>query len=137
MAPLVHQPLDQAEPVIFIVDGEPSREAKQLRLPAEQSRRERVEGADPEARRIPTEQPADPLLHLPRGLVGERHREDPIRRHALSVDQMGDPGGEDARLPRPRAGEHQQGSVDVLHGLPLRRVEGERQLGRDSLDHPT
>ena len=137
MAALVHQALDQAQPVVLVVDGETPGEAEQLRLAAEQSRGERVERTDPETRGIAPEQPADPLLHLSRGLVGEGDRKDPVGRHPVPVDQAGDPGGEDARLPRPRAGEHQQGTVHVLHGLPLRRIQGERQLGRGGVDHPT
>ena len=136
MAPLVHQPLDQAEPVVLVVDGELTGEPEQLGLAPKQPRGERVERADPESRRIAAEQPPDPVLHLAGGLVGEGDREDPIGRHAVPLDQRGDPGGEYARLARPRAGEHQHGTVHVLHRLLLGGIEGVRQLGRRRVDHP-
>ena len=123
MPPLLHQPPDQAQPVVLVVDRELAGEAEQLGLAAEQPRGERVERADPQAGRVAVEQPADPLLHLARGLVGEGHGEDPVGRHAVPVDQARDAGGEHARLPRARAREHEQRAVDVLHRLPLRRVE--------------
>ena len=115
--------LDEAEPVVLVVDGELPAEPDQLRLAPEQPGRQRVERADPEARRVPVEQPADPLLHLARGLVGECHREDPIGRHAVPIDQVRDARGEHARLARARPGQHQDRSVDVLHRLMLGRVE--------------
>ena len=62
MPPLVHQPLDQAEAVVLVVDGEAPGEAEQLGLAPEQPGGERVESTDPEPRRVALEQPADPVL---------------------------------------------------------------------------
>ena len=79
VAPLLHQPPDEAQAVVFVVDGELPAEPEQRRLPPEQAGGERMEGADPEARWVAVEQPSDPVLHLARGLVGEGHGEDPVR----------------------------------------------------------
>ena len=135
MAPLFHQPLDQAQSVVFVVDRELAPEAEQLGLATEQTGRQRVKRADPEPGRIAGEQSADPVLHLARGLVGEGHREDAIGRDAVPVDQVGDAGGEHARLARPRAGQDQDRSVHVVHGLLLGRIERALELGRRGIDH--
>ena len=126
------------EPVVLVVDGELPGEPEQLGLAPKEPRGERVEGADPEPGRIPLEQPADPVLHLAGGLVGEGDGEDPLGRDAVPVDQRGDPHGEHAGLARARAGEHQHRPVDVLHRLPLRGVEGgTRSVSGVSIMRPT
>ena len=135
VALLLHQPADEAQPVILIVDGELPTEAQQLGLAPQQPRREGVKGPDPESRRVAGEQPAHPLLHLAGGLVGEGDGEDPLGRHAVAVDQQGDPGGEHPGLPRAGAGQYQQRAVHVLDRLTLRRVERVLQLRSRGVDH--
>jgi hypothetical protein len=129
VALLLHEPPDQADPVIFVVDGELAGEAQQLGLPAEQPRRERVEGADPKAGGVPVEQTADALLHLARCLVGECHREDPLRGDPVPVDEGRYPHGEHPRLAGAGAGQHQERPLDVLHRLSLGGIESQLQLG--------
>ena len=60
---------------------------------------------------------------LRRGLVGERDREDLIRLHADRVHEMRDAVGEDARLARAGAGDHEQRPLGRQHRLPLGRVQ--------------
>ena len=59
-----------------------------------------------------------PVLHLGRGLVGEGHRENGARLHAL-VDQVGDPGDESFRFAGAGASENDDGAFGGLGGLPL------------------
>ena len=61
------------------------------------------------------------LAHFARRLVGERDRDDARRVDAL-LDQVGDLGRDDARLPAAGAGQHEQRTVDVAHRFALGRV---------------
>ena len=70
----------------------------------------------------------DPLAQLGRGLVRERHREDPPRRHALDADQVRDPVGQHAGLARAGAGQDQQRAVGRGDRARLLRVEGPDDL---------
>src|SRR5439155_6711927 len=121
-------PLHQTETVVLVVDGKVTAEAEQLGLTPQQPGGERMEGANPEARRVALEQPPDALLHLARGLVGECDREDTLRWNAMALDQGGDSRGKDASLARSCASEHQHRAMHVLHRLLLGRVERVRQL---------
>ena len=75
------------------------------------------------------EQHADALLHLARGLVGEGHRQDLRGVGEAGGDEVGDAGGEHARLAGAGAGQHQHGAVGGLDGAALLRVEA-GQIGR-------
>ena len=90
-----------------------------------------VEGPSPEAGGLFPELLPDPVLHLPRRLVGEGDGEDPMGRHAVVTDEVADSGGENPSLPRPRSRKHQKGSLKMLHRLPLLRVQL-RNLGSSS-----
>ena len=78
-----------------------------------------MEGADPHPRGVGPEHPGDARLHLARGLVGERHREDAVGRHTVMLDQVGDAGRQHPGLARPRAGQDEDRSLEMLHGLAL------------------
>ena len=84
--------------------------------------------------------PADALPHLAGGLVGERHREDPVRGDAVLVDQMADPGREHPGLAGSRTGEHEQRPLEVLGGLALLGVQPlemscARRTGHSGIGH--
>jgi len=76
-------------------------------MPAQDLHADRVEGAHPghPLDHLPYNV-ADALLHLARGLVGESDGKDFRRVCAAQVQDVGDAGGKDARLPGSRAGEH-------------------------------
>ena len=65
----------------------------------------------------------DAAAHLARGLVGERHRQDAVRRHVLDLHQPGDPMRQHARLAAAGAGQHQRRRERRGHGRALRVVE--------------
>ncbi len=67
-------------------------------------------------------QPAHPLPHFTRGLVGERHRED-VRRSDPALDHVGDAVSDDPGFAGAGAGEDQDRAIDGLHGRALRRVQ--------------
>ena len=122
-AVLLHQPLDDAERIVLIVDRERRRATDEVRGGPQHPRADRVERSRPHARGLGAEQAADALAHLAGGLVRERHREDLPRVDAFDVDQSRDARRQHARLSRAGAGEDEQRAVDVQHGFPLRRVE--------------
>jgi hypothetical protein len=94
-------------------------------LAPEQTRRDRVEGPDPEATRCLSEEVRDPLTHHPGGLVGKRHGEDPLGPLALLLDETGDPSRQNTCLARPRTGEDQERTGPVLDRVPLLGVESQ------------
>ena len=67
---------------------------------------------------------AQALAHFLGGLVGEGDRGDALGRHAPRRDQVGDFFDDHARLAAASTRQHQQGSVAVLDGRALGRVEG-------------
>ena len=64
----------------------------------------------------------DPPAHLPRRLVGERHRQDlPGQRAAFQ--EMGNPADDDAGLPRPRSRQDEQRPFSMKHRAALLGIE--------------
>src|SRR5918995_5665344 len=93
-----------------------------------------MERADPEPGWIPVKQLADPLLHLPGGLVGERDRKNLVGRNSVSIDQRRDTRGEYAGLARARSCQHQKRAMNVLDRLPLCGIQRVFQPGL-GVDH--
>src|SRR5437867_1475846 len=81
--------------------------------------------AGPRPAGVGAEQRGHTRAHLPRRLVRERDGEDPRRRDAALADEMRDPGREDARLARSRAGEHEERAAGMADGGILGGVKGE------------
>ena len=71
----LHHLLQHTNLVVAIEDVEAARQPHELRVPAQHSRAERMERAEPEPLRRPRQQCADTLTHLAGGAVGECHRE--------------------------------------------------------------
>jgi hypothetical protein len=87
---------------------------------AQLGERRRVEGAGQHA---PMAQRGNPLDHLARGLVGERHEQDLIGRDRAGFDRVRRPPADDSRLARARAGEDRERPGRCGDGLALREVE--------------
>ncbi len=122
--------LHQADLVVCVEDGEARLEPHKLGMPAQDLGRDRMERAEPgHALGHRTDEDRDALLHLPRGLVGEGHRQDLVGFCAPGGDDVGDAGRQHARLARARAGQHQHRPVEGLDGLPLFRIEA-GEIGR-------
>ena len=125
------QLLDQPDLVVGIEDGEIGLEADQLGMAAQDAGADGVEGAEPRhALDAGADQLADALLHLAGGLVGEGHRQDFGRPGALGGEDMGDAGGQHARLAGAGAGQHQQRALGGQHGVALFLVEALEVVGR-------
>ena len=88
-----------------------------------------VEGADPQRSRRQAELRLDAAAHLAGRLVGERHREDAVRRDVLDLHQPRDPMREHARLAAARAREHERRRERRGDGLALRVVERIEEVG--------
>ncbi len=98
------------------------------RLAPQDAGAERVKRRNPHRPAIDAEQRFDPLAHLGGGFVREGHRHDLVGMHDLFRDEIRDPMRDDARLPRPRAGENQQRPFAVLHGLLLLWIERGKEV---------
>jgi hypothetical protein len=105
-----------------VEDREVLREARGLGVLAQEAGREAVERGGDEAasaRKIRRQQFLDAAPHLRGGLVGEGHREDRPRRHALR-DQPRDAPGDDAGLARTGPRKHERRPFEVGRGVALR-----------------
>ena len=129
----LHDALHDGLRVVLIVDRERRRASDEVRCGAQHPRADGVERTHPHPRRCAPEEAGDAFLHLARGLVGERDGEDATRIDPVLIDEARDARREHARLARARTGEDQQRSIDVQHGLALRRVEPleQRIVGRN------
>ncbi len=128
----------EADLIGLVVDREVRLVAEPLGLAAEDPAAGGMEGENPDRARTRPDSRLDPRAHLGRGLVRERDREDLVRLHADLAEQVGDPVGEDARLARARARDHEQRALGGRHRLPLRVVQvGEVRLGRGQRRHPS
>ena len=99
----------EAHGIRLVVDGEHGRVPQQLGVPPEDAHAGGVEGGDPHLLRHRSDQAADALLHLPRGLVGEGDGQDLERGDVVGLDEVGDAVGQHPGLARTGPGHHQQG----------------------------
>ena len=84
---------------------------------------DRVERAEPRHRLLRTGEDGNPLAHLPRGLVGEGHRQDLMGAGAAGRNDVRDSGGQDARLAHAGAGQNENRPVQRLDPPPLLFVQ--------------
>jgi hypothetical protein len=122
--------LQEPKLIVGVEDGEVGLETGQLRVAPKHLGADGVEGAEPghPLHRI-ADDPADPLLHLARGLVGEGDGEDLGRPGAAGGDEVREPGGERRGSCPSRAGEHQHRPFGRQHRLALRLVEAAQIAG--------
>ena len=124
---LAHR-LAQHRPLVgLVVDRERAFDPDERSFAAEESRAERVEGADRQlGEPLLADEAVEALAHLAGGLVRESHGQYGARRDGQIADQVGDPMRQHAGLSRTRAGEDQQRPVAVAHGgalLGIQRIE--------------
>ena len=116
--------LHQADLVVGVEDGEIGLEVGQLGVAAKHFRADRMKGAEPlHPLDHAADEVADAVLHLPRRLVGEGDAEDLPGLGLAGGEEMGDAGGQHARLAGPGAGEHQHRPFGRLDRRPLLRVQ--------------
>ena len=127
---LVVQPLGlddlahQADLVVGVEDGEAGFEPGQLGVTAQQLDADRMEGAEPRhALDRFADQQADALLHLARRLVGEGDGKDLRGKGEAERQDVGDAGGQHARLAGAGAGQHQHGALGGLDRQALLGVQ--------------
>ncbi len=122
--------LHQADLIVHVEDGEIRLEADQLGVAAQELDPDGVKGAEPRhALDHLADHAADPFLHLARRLVGEGDGEDVRRPRAAEAQDVGDAGGEHARLAGAGAGKHQHRPVEALDREALLGIEP-GQIGR-------
>ena len=120
----LQQLLQQPHLVVDIEHGEIGLELRHLGMEAQDAAADGMEGAEPRhAFDRLAEHLAEPQLHLARGLVGEGHRQDLVRARAALAQDVGDAGGQHARLAGAGAGQHQHRAVQRLHRLALLGIE--------------
>ena len=106
----------------LVVDAEAARVSEPVGVGAQDPHAGGVERADPHLPGDRPDQLRHALAHLLGGLVGERDREDLHRVHAL-VDEVRDAMREHPGLAGAGAGDDEQRSVPMDHGVELVRVE--------------
>ncbi len=105
--------------VALVVDDEVTAYAQVLSLAAQDAGADGVEGADGQPREARADEGHQASSHLLGRLVGEGHGHDARGVNAAHPDEIGHPVGEDARLPRPRPGQHQHRPACSFHRLAL------------------
>ena len=93
------------------------------RVPPQQAVAEGVEGGDLDVGVAVGDELVDALLHLGRGLVREREREDLFGAGAALGDQPGDAAGDDGGLAGPGAGHDEQRAGIMGDSLALGVIE--------------
>ncbi len=92
-----------------------------------------MKGSDPDSRvghlRL------DPLTHFIGRLVGERKRQDLVGRNALR-EEMSDPAGDHSGLAGARAGQDQEGAINVGNRLILCGRQIGEQFGQRTFPSP-
>ena len=111
-----------------VVDREVGLVAELVDLLAQDPHAGGVERRDPHDPGALADERLDPLLHLGRGLVRERDREDRAGVRLALGDQPGDPPGQHPGLARTRAGDDQQRRALVDDGGALGLVEALEEL---------
>jgi hypothetical protein len=112
----------------LVEDREVAPVAEGVRVAAQDPHARGVEGAGPEPAGGRPDEGDQPVAHLPRGLVRERDRDDPLGPHAPHLHEVRDAVGEHPGLAAARAGEHEERTALVQHRLALGRVEGRDRL---------
>ena len=116
--------LDNAFLVVRVEDDEVAFHGQVFGLAAQQPRADGVERAEHHPLRgFLAEQGLDAVFHFPRGLVGERHRQDLVGTDSLGRDQVGDALGQHARLAGARSREDEDRSRPGCDGFSLWSVE--------------
>ena len=98
-------------------------QAHELGVHAQDLRADRMEGAEPRHGLLGPGERADALAHLPRRLVGERHRQNLIGASAARGDEVGDSGGQHAGFADACAGENEDRPVQRLDRALLLLVQ--------------
>ena len=94
------------------------------RLLADDAHAECMEGAQREpARRAPTHETGDALLHFVRSLVGEGDCGDVLRTEAALLDQVGDLVRDHACLAAARASQYQRRAIEITDCFALGRIQ--------------
>ena len=122
-AHLGHDALNDGEPVGLVVNDEVPVDPVRAPVSPQDADPNRVEGPHPDPTRGQVEQLLDSAAHLPRRLVGERHRQDFAGLGPSLLDQPGDPVGQHPCLATAGAGKDQQRPVLCGDGGALRRIE--------------
>src|SRR4051812_29783457 len=82
-----------------------------------------MEGPDPQARGVLSQEVSDAPAHFLGGAIGEGNRKYTVRRNAGIHYHMPDTGGQYASLPGSGTGEDEKRTAAMLHRLPLRLVQ--------------
>ena len=111
--------------IVGVVNLEIARQAEAWGFTAQKPRGEGMKCADPgivKRESLADQQVADAFLHLPGGLIRERHRKNRAAGNAL-IDQVGDAIRDGARFARPGAGQNQYRSFNGCCSFALPGIQ--------------
>ncbi len=118
---------DQALGVRRVVDRETAGEPDALGVRPQDAHARGMKGAHPHRPGPRADERGDPLLHLVRGLVGERDRQDLAGTNPTRGKQVGNPVREHPRLAGPRTRDDEQRRTRMDDRGPLLRVQAVQQ----------
>ena len=120
----------EAHRIGFVVDRERRSVPEQGCFASQDPGARGVERRDPHLASDGPDERGDAILHLARGLVGERDREDLERGDVPFANEIRDSMREQSRLPRAGAGDHEYGTIGRGHGIALYGIQAFEELRR-------
>jgi hypothetical protein len=91
-----------------------------------------VRGSRPQLH-LPGKEPFNTFLHLIGGFVGERHRENILRRHLPGLDQIDNPIGDDTSLPTAGSSQDKQRPFRLFYGGALLGIKLVEEIGHSEV----
>ena len=128
-----HEALDDRELVLRVEDLKKMRQPGLAVVRAQHAVAQAVKSADPHAARVDRQHRRDAREHLLGGLVGESHRQEPVRAHLPGLYQPRDARRQHARFAAAGAGEYQRRLVRQRDRFELLFVQTGKELGRHAM----
>ncbi len=119
----LHQPLDCRKLIAAVQNLKSLRQIRLAVMCAQHAVTKPVKRADPHTAHINRQHRGQARDHLLGGLIGKRHRQNPVRADLSGTDEIGDARSQHPRLAATRARKNQRGLGGQCDGCALFGIE--------------